>query len=88
MKLANKVVIITGATSGIGEACALVFGKAGSKIVFSGRNQEKINVTLKLLQSSGIDAVGVKADADSEKDNQKFDFYCINYLWKNRYFDK
>jgi dehydrogenase/reductase SDR family member 7B len=70
MKLANKVVIITGATSGIGEACALVFGKAGSKIVFSGRNQEKINVTLKLLQSNGIDAVGVKADADSEKDNQ------------------
>ncbi len=70
MKLKDQVVIITGATSGIGEACALVFGRAGAKIVISGRNQAKLDQTLNLLQSQGITAIGVLADAASEGDNK------------------
>jgi dehydrogenase/reductase SDR family protein 7B len=37
-RMQNKVVIITGATSGIGRGCAEVFGKAGAKIIFTGRD--------------------------------------------------
>jgi dehydrogenase/reductase SDR family member 7B len=70
MKFKDKVVIVTGATSGIGEACALVFGKAGAKIVITGRSQVKLDKTLDLLQNAGIDAYGILADAGSEVDNK------------------
>lgn len=39
--LKNKVVLITGATSGIGKATAIAFGKAGAKVVLSGRHQAR-----------------------------------------------
>ena len=38
----DKVVIITGGTSGIGRACAEAFGKEGAKVVITGRNPEKL----------------------------------------------
>ncbi|WP_373524406.1 SDR family oxidoreductase [Aquiflexum sp.] len=71
MKLKDKVVIITGATSGIGEACAFVFGAQGAKILITGRSQVKLDNVLHRLQNQGIEAVGVLADAASMADNQK-----------------
>lgn len=71
MKLKDKVVIITGATSGIGEACALTFGKEGAKIVITGRNQEKLDRSSKHLKSLGIEVLAILADAGSEADNRK-----------------
>ncbi len=71
MKFKDKVVIITGATSGIGEACAHAFGKEGAKVVITGRSQVKLDNTLAKLQQSGIDCHGVLADAASEQDNKK-----------------
>jgi len=70
MKFKDKVVIITGATSGIGEACAEVFGREGAKIAITGRNPEKLQNSLLKLRSKGIDAISILADAASEKDNQ------------------
>jgi short-subunit dehydrogenase len=70
MKLKDKVVIITGATSGIGEACALTFGKEGAKIVITGRNQEKIDQSSKKLRSFGVEVLAILADAGSETDNK------------------
>lgn len=70
MKLKDKVVIITGATSGIGEACALTFGKEGAKIVITGRNQEKLDQSSKNLRSLGIEVLAILADAGSEDENK------------------
>lgn len=39
-RLENKVAIVTGATSGIGEACAKIFAENGARVVVTGRNQE------------------------------------------------
>ena len=66
----GKVVIITGGTSGIGKACAEVFGLQGSKIVITGRNQEKLDEAVADLASKNIDVLGIKADVSVEDDNK------------------
>lgn len=71
MKLKDKVVIVTGATSGIGEACAVIFGKEGAKIVVTGRSEEKLALTSKVLRDNGIEFLALLADASLESDNQR-----------------
>lgn len=51
--LNNKVIVITGASSGIGQQCAIICSKMGAKLVLFGRNAEKINQTLSKLQGTG-----------------------------------
>jgi short-subunit dehydrogenase len=67
----NKVVIITGGTSGIGKALAEEFGRKGSKIVVTGRNQEALNETIADLKSQKITCLGIQADVSKEADNQR-----------------
>ncbi len=67
----DKVVIITGATSGIGEACAEVFGRAGAKVVITGRNAQKLDSSAQKLEAKGIEHMSVLADASSEADNER-----------------
>ena len=67
----DKVVIITGATSGIGEACAELFGRQGAKIAITGRNSQKLEQTTLKLRSQHIEVLSILADAGSEADNQR-----------------
>lgn len=53
MMLANKVVIITGASSGIGEACAYEFSKAGACVIIAARNEEKLKMVANKIASNG-----------------------------------
>ena len=62
----NKVVIITGGTSGIGKALAFEFGLKGALIAISGRNQQNLNDTIAELQQKGIQAIGINADVSIE----------------------
>lgn len=71
MEFNNKVVIVTGATSGIGAACAYAFGKEGARIAITGRNAERLEVERKILDDAGIEVIAILADAASESDNQK-----------------
>lgn len=66
----DKVVIITGGSSGIGKALATVFGNRGSKILITGRNEVELNKTVAGLVAKGITAHGFKADVTQEVDNQ------------------
>lgn len=65
----DKVVVITGASSGIGRALAFEFGRKGSKIVISGRNYEKLYETEQALKSENIEVVGIIGDVASEVDS-------------------
>lgn len=66
----DKVVIITGGSSGIGYALAEKFGREGSKIVITGRNPDELNKAVAQLASLGIAVVGQQADVSVEADNQ------------------
>lgn len=67
----DKVVIITGGSSGIGKALAEVFGGRGSKIIITGRNKKDLDETVDLLRQKKIEISGFQADVSVESDNQK-----------------
>ncbi|WP_202923331.1 SDR family oxidoreductase [Pontibacter pudoricolor] len=67
----DKVVLITGGTSGIGKACAFAFGKAGAKVAVSGRNQQNLDQTSQELSAAGIENVAINADVSKEEDCQR-----------------
>ena len=66
MILQNKVALVTGGTSGIGKAIALAFGKAGAKVVFSGRREKEGEDTANLIRQSGAECLFVRSDVSSE----------------------
>lgn len=67
MRLQNKIVLITGATSGIGKACVELCLKEGAKVIFTGRNLKKIKT---LQQQWGSQSIGLFSDA-SDVSNQE-----------------
>ena len=67
----DKVIIITGGSSGIGKALAEVFGKNCSKILITGRNKVDLDQTVSDLKLIGIEINGFVADASIEDDNKK-----------------
>ncbi|XP_049311397.1 3-oxoacyl-[acyl-carrier-protein] reductase FabG-like [Bactrocera dorsalis] len=71
MSLAGKVVIVTGASSGIGAATAEAFAKQGSKVVLTGRNQANLKSTEAACKTanSNVELLVIAADVttDAEK---------------------
>ena len=71
MRLPNKVAVITGGTSGIGEATALLFAKEGAKVALTGRSQERGNQVVGAIEKGGGSAIFIRADVRSAPDCQK-----------------
>ena len=67
----DKVVIITGGSSGIGKALAETFGSRGSRILITGRRKEALDQVVNDLRPKGIDIKAFQADVSREEDNQK-----------------
>ena len=61
----NKVVVITGSSSGIGKATALAVGQLGARVVINGRNAEKLQQAQESLQGSVDEVIAVAADIAS-----------------------
>jgi short-subunit dehydrogenase len=67
----NKVVIITGATSGIGKALAFEFGKKGSMVVITGRRGDELQAIAQDLQNNKIDVLPLQGDVSNEADAKR-----------------
>lgn len=68
----NKIVLITGATSGIGLACARKFAENGDKLILTGRNEYKLAEIRQELQSEGIDVLTLSFDVRDRKKAKKY----------------
>ncbi len=64
----DKVVIITGASSGIGESIAREFARNGSKVVLAARSEARLSVIVNELISDNCDALFMKTDVTVEED--------------------
>ncbi len=64
----NKTVLITGATSGIGLACAKKFAENGDKVILTGRNEQRLSEIRKELEAKGAKVLTLAFDVrDREK---------------------
>jgi NAD(P)-dependent dehydrogenase (short-subunit alcohol dehydrogenase family) len=63
----DKVIVVTGSSSGIGNECARNFLKLGAKVCINGRNEERLNVAIHELKEQYRDnVIGVVADGRKE----------------------
>jgi NAD(P)-dependent dehydrogenase (short-subunit alcohol dehydrogenase family) len=62
MRLENKIALITGATSGIGEATAVLFAREGAKVAITGRSEERGRAVTEGIVKEGGKAVFVRTD--------------------------
>jgi NAD(P)-dependent dehydrogenase (short-subunit alcohol dehydrogenase family) len=68
---AEKVVLVTGATSGIGRACALKFASAGARIAAVGRNEEALATLSKEVGEAGSKALLLPADLSRAEEAER-----------------
>ena len=66
MSAKGKVVVVTGASSGIGRATALRFARKGARVVLASRREEALNEVAELCQTIGADALVVPTDVSDE----------------------
>lgn len=68
----GKVVLITGASSGLGAAMAVAFARQGADVAISGRRLEKLEQVAKQVEETGRRCVVVQADHSRVEDCQRF----------------
>jgi NAD(P)-dependent dehydrogenase (short-subunit alcohol dehydrogenase family) len=68
-RLANKVVVLTGAGSGIGLAAANLFAKEGAKLMLAGRNEAALASAVKA--AGGGNAAYIVTDVSKSEDNER-----------------
>lgn len=76
----NKVVLVTGATSGIGRATAERFGAAGAKVVVSGRNHERGNDVVDTIKALGSECIFIPADMGKLADIKSLIEQTVEYF--------
>lgn len=67
----NQVVVITGASSGIGEALAREFARNGAKLVLAARRTDRLEALAAELSRSGTEAISIRCDVTVDGDPEK-----------------
>jgi 3-oxoacyl-[acyl-carrier protein] reductase len=67
MSLAGRVALVTGASQGIGRACAVRLASAGAAVAVAARNQEKLDELVSEIKASGGNAAAFPLDVSDEE---------------------
>ncbi|MFA6983988.1 MAG: glucose 1-dehydrogenase [Sedimentibacter sp.] len=67
-RLDGKVAIVTGSTSGMGRATAVLFAREGAKVVVTGRNEERAKAVVEQIKNEGNEAMYVIVDTSKVED--------------------
>ena len=67
----GKVAFVTGATSGIGQACAMAFAGAGAKVVCVGRKEDALSELEQKLRETGSEVLTIRADVAREDEAER-----------------
>ena len=70
MRFEGKLVVVTGASSGIGKATSEAFAREGAKVALVARRGEVLNETVSSIASAGGTAMAVAADVTREEDRK------------------
>ena len=82
MKLKDKVALITGAGSGIGQAIAVLLAKEGAKIVVAEINSDKGLETRDMIRQSGQEAQNIQTDVSQQAECEKMIRFSIDNYGK------
>jgi NAD(P)-dependent dehydrogenase (short-subunit alcohol dehydrogenase family) len=76
--MSDKIVLVTGALSGIGRAAAIAFARDGARVIVSGRRDEEGKKLAGQLRAFGTDAEFVRADVRQEDDVRNLIEFAID----------
>ncbi|HET7872073.1 MAG TPA: 3-oxoacyl-[acyl-carrier-protein] reductase [Terriglobales bacterium] len=65
--VAGRVALVTGASQGIGRACALALAEGGASVALAARNQEKLAAVVKEVEAQGVQAAAFPMDVAQEE---------------------
>jgi NADP-dependent 3-hydroxy acid dehydrogenase YdfG len=68
--VADKSILITGGTTGIGRAIAILLASQGAKVMVFGRHQDDLDEALKDIRAAGGEVLGLTADVSDPEDIQ------------------
>jgi NAD(P)-dependent dehydrogenase (short-subunit alcohol dehydrogenase family) len=71
-RVRNKIVVVTGASSGIGEDCALKLAAAGATVILAARTPQKLQATLDKIHTQGGKAFAYACDISDMADCDRF----------------
>ena len=80
--MVKKIVMVTGATSGIGEACARKFAGGGYNVIITGRRAEKLESLKAELETTGAKVLALTFDV-RQRDAAKAAVESLSGEWKN-----
>ena len=72
MKFKDRVIVITGAGSGIGRACALEFARQGASLVLADINPEGVHETIEVLKPHDVKAMAFQVDVSNPDSVERF----------------
>ncbi|HZT69979.1 MAG TPA: 3-oxoacyl-[acyl-carrier-protein] reductase [Terriglobia bacterium] len=81
MDLKGRIAVITGASQGIGRACALVLSEAGADVALASRNVEKLESVAKEIEGTGRKAIVLNVDV-SNSESVKAGIGKVLETWK------
>jgi NADP-dependent 3-hydroxy acid dehydrogenase YdfG len=71
-ELQGRVAAVTGATSGIGEATAVLLAEAGAKVALAGRREDRLNAVSERIAGDGGTSLPIPTDVSNEAQAQAF----------------